>query len=378
MPKRTRVTAPDQQFPAALASGPHHGLRALVTGAAGLIGSELCGRLAERGHGVIALVHRTRRLVRNDGRVLQPTPWSRTSPGPGVILAFAGDVRRPDFGLAPETAAALVSGIDVVIHCAAATGFQLAPELHRSVNVDGAAHALAFVRRAAGPIPGLVHVSTAYVSGGRSGLISEDEFDPEPDFANGYEATKAEAEALVRASGLRAAIARPSIVVGTSETGEIGRFEHIYALLKLIGSGRIAVLPATPGATLDLVPIDHVVEGLVDIVERFDGATGRTFHLVSGDPTPVAALVALDYPGFHVPTLVAPDSFDPSSLDPLAAMIYENVTSLYAAYLRRDPRFASDNLRALSGRVCPPTGPGFLRRIVDYATEAGYLRPNLT
>lgn len=369
---------PDQHSPAELACGPHHELRVLVTGAAGLIGSELCGRLAERGHGVVALVHRTRRLIRNDGRVLQPTRWSRTSPGPGVILAFAGDVRRPDFGLAPETAAALVSGIDVVIHCAAATGFQPAPELHRSVNVDGTAHVLAFVRRAAGPIPGLVHVSTAYVSGGRSGLISEDEFDPEPDFANGYEATKAEAEALVRASGLRAAIARPSIVVGTSETGAIGRFEHIYALLKLIGSGRIAVLPTTPGASLDLVPIDHVVEGLVDIVERFDGATGRTFHLVSGDPTPVAALVALDYPGFHVPTLVAPDSFDPSSLDPLAAMIYENVTSLYAAYLRRDPRFAFDNLRALSGRVCPPTGPGFLRRIVDYATEAGYLRPNLT
>jgi uncharacterized protein YbjT (DUF2867 family) len=32
--------------------------RILVTGASGLIGSELCGQLVERGHAVIALVHR--------------------------------------------------------------------------------------------------------------------------------------------------------------------------------------------------------------------------------------------------------------------------------------------------------------------------------
>ena len=47
-----------------------------------------------------------------------------------------------------------------------------------------------------------------------------------------------------------------------------------------------------------------------------------------------------------------------------------------ATYLRRNPRFVARTLAALSGRVCPPTGIGFLRRVVDYATAAGYLRPN--
>lgn len=294
------------------------------------------------------------------------------------MTSVAGDVRRPAFGLAPAEAIRLADQLDLIVHCAAATAFQTPSDLHRSVNIDGTANVISFARFARGPSPGLVHVSTAYVCGERSGPIAENELEIGRTFANGYEETKAQAEKLVHASGLTWAIARPSIVVGTAERGEIGRFDNVYGLLKLIGSGRIQALPSTPGASLDLVPIDHVVGGLVDIVELFEAARGRSFHLVSGDPSPVAALVALDYPGFYVPRLVAPEAFDPSSLDPLAAMVYASVTSLYAAYLRRDPRFAADNLRALSGRVCPPTGPGFLRRIIDYATAAGYLRPNLT
>ena len=40
------------------------------------------------------------------------------------------------------------------------------------------------------------------------------------------------------------------------------------------------------------MPIDHVVGGLTDIAERM-AAAGRTFHLVSGAPVPVAALRTL-------------------------------------------------------------------------------------
>jgi len=371
--------ASSQSYDECLARPRRHGrcLRILVTGAAGLIGSELCGHFAERGHSVIALVHQSRRLLRNDGRRIEPVPYAGTRLANGVLLALEGDVCKDGLGLGPGAASDLASTIDIVVHCAAETGFQLAPGLHRSVNIGGTANVIAFARCAKGLPPGLVHVSTAYVSGERSGPIMEDELDVGQAFANDYEATKAEAESLVHTSGLRATIARPSIVVGASETGAIGRFGNIYAFLKLIGSGRVAVLPATPDASLDLVPIDHVIGGLVDLVERFEGAAGRTFHLVSGDPSPIAALVALDYPGFHVPQLASSATFDPSRLDPIEAVTYQNFTSLYAAYLRRNPRFAAANLGALSGRICPPTGPSFLRRIVDYAVQARYLRPNL-
>jgi 2-alkyl-3-oxoalkanoate reductase len=350
--------------------------RILVTGASGLIGSELCGQLVERGHAVIALVHRQHRLLRNNGAMMQPVPYAGTPPEFGTLQWAAGDIRKSNLGLGRKEAIALRNAVELIVHCAAETRFSPESDLHRSVNIDGTANVVCFTRSAHGPAPGLVHLSTAYVSGERSGPIAEEELDVGQTFANGYEATKASAEKLVYVSRLRAAIARPSIVVGTSETGAIGRFENVYGLLRLIGSGRITVLPAAAEASLDLVPIDHVIGGLIDIIERFEAAQGKTFHLVSGDPAPVAALVAFDYSGLHVPRLVSPEQFDLRLLDPGERALYHSVTSAYAAYLRRNPRFSAQNLLALSGRACPPTGPGFLRRVVEYARSAGYLRPH--
>jgi len=49
------------------------------------------------------------------------------------------------------------------------------------------------------------------------------------------------------------------------------------------------------------VPIDHVIGGLTDIDERMAAASGRTYHLVSGAPVPVAAFrtLALGYQHLH-------------------------------------------------------------------------------
>jgi nucleoside-diphosphate-sugar epimerase len=351
--------------------------RILVTGATGLIGSELCGQLVERGHAVIALVHRRHDILRNNGSVLHPEAYTGTPPGYGALQWAAGDIREPSLGLEAEEAVALATAVELIVHCAAEINLSAASDLHQSVNVEGTRNLICFARTSREPVPGLVHLSTAYVSGERSGDVAEEALDAGQPFANSYEASKATAEKLVSASGLRAAIARPSIIVGASDTGAIGRFENLYAFLRLIGAGRITLLPAIPDASLDLVPIDHVMGGLIDIIENFELAAGKIFHVVSGDPAPLAALAALDYPtGFRVPLLVSPERFDLSQLSRAERAIYNGVTSAYATYLRRNPRFVAQNLGALSGRACPRTGPEFLRRVVEYATAAGYLRPN--
>ena len=334
-------------------------LTVLVTGAAGLIGSELCGALAERGHRVVAMVHRSTRLVRSDGSSV---------PAVDVVLLH-GDVTRRDLGLG-AAAAAILAGCDRVVHCAADT--RLGAGRHEAVNVAGTQHLLDLLARSA-PAPRLVHVSTAYVCGARSGAIAEAATDGAG--TNAYEASKVEGERRVVAADLGAVIARPSIVVGRWRDGAISRFDDLYGLMRLVGAGRIRALPVTPGATLDLVPIDHVVGGLVDLVERFEAARGRVVHLASGTPMPVATLCTTAFAGLHAPRLVEPDGSEPVDFGTGGrGTARHELLSLYAGYLTRDPRFATGNLAALSGRAAPPVDVAFLQRMIGHACAAGYLR----
>ncbi len=346
-------------------------LRILVTGAGGLIGRALCGALAGRGHAVAALLHR--REPPNDDAANPTRPFSGR---PGLVAPMQGDVAEPDLGLRPATAARLAADLDLVVHCAAVTGFKLADAVYRRINVGGTARVLAFAAAADPPLP-LLHVGTAYVCGDAGGSVAEAPV-AAARFNNGYEASKAEAEALVWAAhraGRVVAVARPSIVVGRWADGETSAFGTVYQLIRLVAEGRVRVLPATSDASLDLVPLDHVVGGLVDVAERMAAANGRVVHLASGRPVPLAALagVAAAFPGCRAPTLVPPERYEPAGLDERGRWMHEQVVTAYAAYLRPSPRFATDNLWHLSGRRCPPLDGAFLHRLIGFAVSAGYL-----
>ncbi len=337
-------------------------LRILVTGSAGLIGQELCAVLTSRGHTVTGLLRR---------RI--PAPGTRH--GPGATTLIEGDVAEPGLGLPPETAALLAAELDLVVHCAAVTGFTLPPETYRRVNIGGTANVLGFTA-ASRPIP-LLHVGTAYVCGLAEGAVAEVPAAGGP-FNNGYEASKAAAEALVlaaRRTGQVTAVARPSVVVGRWTDGATGAFGTIYQLIRLVTEGRIRILPVAPGASLDLVPLDHVVGGLADIAERMADADGRIVHLVSGHPVPLTALLDLAdaFPQFQSPRFVLPDRFSAASLGERERRLHGQVVEACAAYLRPSPRFAAANLAALTGRHCPPVDDAFLHRLIAFAISAGFL-----
>lgn len=338
--------------------------------------------MAGLGHGVIALTGR-KPLLLHPGTIPPPCrPLTTQPPAPGEILTLPADLRQNGLGLGPTRLAALATMPDLVVHCAGLTGFGLDDAAYRAVNIEGTARIVAFACR--GRIP-VLHVSTAYVCGEHDGPVPESPPTPGTRFANGYEASKAEAESLVAAAGrqgLQVAIARPSIVVGAWADGTIARFDNLYSLIRLVTRGRIRTLPATPAATLDLVPIDHVVHGLAHLAvhmhgaEHMHGAAGRIVHLVSGTPIPVTSLrdLALAYPQFHAPTFVPPATFDPAALTGAEQSWHGRVTELYATYLRRDPHFATDTLRALGGPACPPVDWPFLRRMIDRCVAEGFLR----
>ncbi len=348
------------------------GKRIFLTGATGLLGGEITVRLVARGHSVTALVNRSREIRSHDGIVLPASPWLGQAPPPGTVALLPGNIRQDRLGWDDRLWKQVASAHDLVIHCAAITQFDADEASYRNVNVEGTARILALAETGGTK---LLHVSTAYVCGTRRGTVLEAELDCGQSFANGYEASKAAAERLVRQSAVPAAIARPSIIVGHSATGAIRSFDTLYAAFRLITEGRIRCMPATADATLDFVPIDHVAAGIVALAEAIGLAANKTFHLVSGAPVPVGefrnAIAA--YPQFTAPKLVKPEDFDARALPALERRLHARIAGLYASYFQRSPRFDDSAFRALVGSACPPTGPAFLRKLIDYCISVGFL-----
>ncbi len=357
---------------------PGH-LRILVTGASGLVGRELCGVLTDRGHDVVTLLHRNRILERNDGATIPTRSYDeepRGSYGGGVVTLLDGDVTTAGFGLTAQAKIALAESIDVIVRCAAVTAFNLPRSTCDRLNVGSTAQVLAFAAQAGRGI-GVLHVITAYVCGTAGGVVPEAPTTASR-FNNGYEASKAAAEALVLAAhrrGQPVAIARPAIVSGDLESGAIGAFGSLYQLLRLVTGGRSGALPAWPDASLNLVPIDHLAGALVDITERMEQADGRILHLAAGDPVRLIVLEtpATDFLHLQTPRLMPAERFDKARLSPRQQWLHATVTALYAPYLRPSPSFVIANLTALSGRRCPTTDVHYVRRLVRYAVTTGFL-----
>ncbi|MBB3033590.1 SDR family oxidoreductase [Alteriqipengyuania lutimaris] len=335
--------------------------RILVTGAAGLIGGEVCARLVAAGHEVTALIHRNPQVCGNDG-------WDVP-----VVESVPCDIRKDRLGLDRETFDRLARTQDLVVHCAATIRFDLTDAEYAEVNTAGTANVLALAEAGGA---GLLHVSTAYVCGTRNGTILEDDPLPEADgFANGYEASKAAAEGLVRASGIEWAIARPGITLGEYESGRIRQFDALYLAFKLMAEGRIRLIPAAEDASLGFVPLDHVAGGIVALVQNWEAARGRTCHLVASEPLPMADFAAGigGVEGLHAPTLVDPTEFDPATLPPLERRLNSRVSALYASYFQRDPRFDDRNFRALTGMASRPADRAYLNRLIDFCIAEGFL-----
>lgn len=328
-------------------------LRVLVTGAAGLIGGEVCARLERRGHAVTAMVRKNRDVRANDGSRLQDI---------GIV---PGDVTLPRMGLS-------AAAFDLVIHCAANLEFDAPEEILRAVNVDGTRNAIDFARSAGARF---IHVSTAYVCGTREGPIAEASVAAGTRFTNRYEESKATAEAVVAQSGIPFAIARPSIVLGDSESGAIREFPSLCNVFRLMARGKVTQFPTSPGATLDLVPVDHVAAGIVALVERMDEAEGGYFHLVADEPLPAEALAhgVQRVAHFPSPEVVSPEIYNPAQLRPAERLLAARMLGTFGAYFTRSPRFDDGKFRQLTGLACPPTDDAWLDRLIAYGMARGYL-----
>ncbi|MEP3464465.1 MAG: SDR family oxidoreductase, partial [Parasphingorhabdus sp.] len=209
-----------------------------------------------------------------------------------------------------------------------------------------------------------------------NGPVLETLHGPDTKFMNGYEQSKAKAEALVSEHSSDYAIARPSIVVGEQKTGQIKSFDTIYTVFRLLAEGRISSIPANIEASLDFVPIDHVIGGLIDIVEHWNDAAGQVFHLSSGNPVPPTMLIDAigSFDRLSKPDLIPSNKFSVEELPARERRLYKMTASHYASYFARNPEFETKNLSALSGRICPPIDKVILQRMIKFCIDAGFLR----
>ena len=250
-----------------------------VTGGTGLIGRELLGRLADRGVDVDVLV-RPRSLQRW-------ADWidgldARARAAGGSVRAVEGDVTQAGLGLSGYDRA-----IEHFFHVAGYYDIAGDAARMRSVNVDGTQHVIDFLG-AHSPSALLHHASSVAVAGDYAGEFPEDELDCGQGFDHEYHRSKYDAEVLVRASGLRHRIYRPSAVVGHSETGEMDRVDGPYFLFKMVQKLGHALPGWAPmmgwsNEQVNMVPVDFVAD-VIDAAAHQPDRDGQTFHIADPDP----------------------------------------------------------------------------------------------
>jgi thioester reductase-like protein len=248
----------------------------LVTGASGLVGSWLVNRLLEcHPDAEIFLLLRatSRREASNRVSVLHRQRKQ--------VTEVSGDVCLPKLGLG-SAYEPLAGRVTEIFHAAAHTKFPARQEEVEAVNVRGTENVVSFAI-ACRSLSRLHHVSTAFVSGTRSGTILETAMNEGQDFSNTYERSKLRAETIVQRCGesLPVTIYRPSIVVGDSVSGATLHFRGIYQIMKASYAGLLEFIPGHRSFLVDVVPVDFVANAIVQIGASPESA-GKTFHLTTG------------------------------------------------------------------------------------------------
>ncbi|MGK4007295.1 SDR family oxidoreductase [Sorangium sp. So ce1036] len=211
------------------------------------------------------------------------------------VVLLEGDVTAMDLGLSGAEFRQLTREVDRIHHLAYMGHAGADRSAAHALNVVGTAEVLELARACAS-LQCLVHQSTAFVSGDRTGTVYEDDLEAGQTFRNPVEETRMRAEVLVRRAmrHVPVAVIRPTTVVGDSVSGEIDRLDGLYLLVLLIMAAPPDIAIPMPGrgdVPLNIVPIDFVVRAAHAIgLHRL--APRRTFHIA--DPHPLSARRVFD------------------------------------------------------------------------------------
>lgn len=206
------------------------------------------------------------------------------------LFPLIGDITSMDLGLSTKEFRMLTAEVTCIHHMAARFHLGVSKDKVTEYNVGGTRGMIEFALEC-DSLRRFCFWSTAHVSGDRQGVIMEEELDCGQNFRNIYEETKFRAETIIQSMSrnIPTTIFRPSIIIGDSKTGEMGRYDGPYHLMRVLMNSPFNLQLPLPGkgeAPLNLVPIDYVVDAAF-FLSKNPNALSRTFHLT--DPSSLSA-----------------------------------------------------------------------------------------
>ncbi|XAR59675.1 Alcohol-forming fatty acyl-CoA reductase [Bertholletia excelsa] len=266
------------------------------------------------------------------------------------VSPVGGDISRERLGVKDTNLVEeMWREVDIVVNIAATTNFDERYDIALGLNTMGAKHVLDFAKRCA-KIKMLLHVSTAYVSGEKAGLILENPYSmaetlngapgldidverklveqrlselraqdaPEATITlamkdlgierarkygwpNTYVFTKALGEMLIGQSKetLPLLIIRPTIITSTYKEPFPGWVEGIRTIDSLAvgyGKGRLTCFVGDPESVIDVIPADMVVNAMiVAMVAHANQPCEAIYHVGSSVSNPIRFTRIQDY-----------------------------------------------------------------------------------
>ncbi len=230
----------------------------LITGADGHLGRALARWLLANGDDELLLWVRAANTAQFEQKC---AALGDLATGPRCRIVY-GDLRQPQ-----PFARLTPAGIRTIIHCAAVTDFGVAQDIAQAVNVDGTAKLIEFAHTCRN-LSRFAYLGSLYAAGLREGVIDEAPLPQPQRFANHYEQSKWQAEALLQVyQDLPWQVFRVATLLCDDDSGTVRQQNVVHNTLRLLYYGLLPVVPGDAGTRVYLATTDAAVAAIGTLLD---------------------------------------------------------------------------------------------------------------